>query len=316
VLFSRFRIRLRIKDENCALLLLFLSDGGPSDAHTSWSSHNWELSKLDIIQNVNTICRPFGSRLTFGTFGFAHDHETQNGKVFDVLRDMAKIAGHSCAHAVFSCGLDTGNLRQVLFSMSKALQSTRSNLSSLAGASVLRITGMPKVKRTDMVRDAGQDERFSNFFVAQNSLHRVVSRRVRLPRHEKKESVEWDRVSLMHPSAAGIRIKHGYIGTGAERAAHEMSEITIDGEVVGQNLVGKLSIHHESSQIEFHQHCALTQFEAGRLSKKFNDNIDELQRRISMALPRIEFLNVWFYQWIDPAVVGGFAACLCEKRLD
>ena len=145
-----------IKDENCALLLLFLSDGGPSDAHTSTSSHNWELSKLNILESVSRICQPIGSRLTFGTFGFAHDHETQNGKVFDLLRDMSKLAGHSCAHAVFSSGLDTGNLRKALFSMSKTLLSTRTNLSSLAGGSVMRISEMPKVKRTDMVKDAGK----------------------------------------------------------------------------------------------------------------------------------------------------------------
>ena len=120
----------------------------------------------------------------------------------------------------------------------------------------------------------------------------------------------------MHPHAAGIRIKYGYLGKGAERAAYEMSEIAIDEEAVGQNLVAKYSIHHEPSQIEFHKHCALTQFEAGRLSKKFNDNVDELQRRIGIVLPRIEFLNVWFYVWNDPVVAGGFAAILCEKRLD
>ena len=120
----------------------------------------------------------------------------------------------------------------------------------------------------------------------------------------------------MHPHAAGIRIKYGYLGKGAERAAYEMSEITIDEEAVGQNLVAKYSIHHEPSQMEFHKHCALTQFEAGRLSKKFNENVDELQRRISINLPRIEFLQVWFHKWNDPAVAGGFSAILCEKRLD
>ena len=63
---------------------------------------------------------------------------------------------------------------------------------------------------------------------------------------------EWHQIHLMHPEAAGIRIKKGYLGKGAERAAYEMSEITAAGEVVGQPLVAKVSIHHEPDQLEFH----------------------------------------------------------------
>jgi hypothetical protein len=133
----------------------------------------------------------------------------------------------------------------------------------------------------------------------------------------RKESIEWDwSQTLMHPHAAGIRRKTGFIEKGAERAAFEMSEITITGAPVGQNLVGKLSIHDEPSQLEFHQLCALTQFEAGRLSKKFNDTINALQRRMGVSLPRIEFLQPWFYVWEDASVAGGCAALLCERMLD
>jgi hypothetical protein len=215
-----------IKDDNCALLLLFLSDGGPSDAHTSASSCSLDLCKLDILSRVGSICELFGPRLTFGTFGFAHDHETKDGKVFDLLRDMATLADRSCAKAVFSCGLDTAGLRKVLFSMSKTLLSTRTKLSSLAGGSAMRITGKPKVKRTDMVKDDGEDEQFDEwlyvtlqfdaFFVDQNSLQRVVARRDRHVQEggERRTviSIEWDYVCLMHPNAVGIRVKRGYLG--------------------------------------------------------------------------------------------------------
>jgi hypothetical protein len=117
----------------------------------------------------------------------------------------------------------------------------------------------------------------------------------------------------MHPSAAGIKLKRGYLGKGAERAAYEMSEVTTAGEAVGQPLVAKVSINLELDPMEFHKGCASTQSEAGRISRKFNEVLQELEKRMKTSLPRIEFLEVCFYSWDDP---GGTQSILCERRLD
>ncbi|KAJ1430264.1 hypothetical protein B484DRAFT_463090 [Ochromonadaceae sp. CCMP2298] len=61
-----------IEDENCALLLLSLSNGIPSDR------------KPDVIlAEVRTICRRFRDRLTFGAFGFAHDKGKKKSSPLD-----------------------------------------------------------------------------------------------------------------------------------------------------------------------------------------------------------------------------------------
>jgi hypothetical protein len=313
-----------VEDDNCALVLFFLSDGGPSDISTSskyfrkkktmlGGLDNRERCFIDILRAVSEICSKFRARLTFGAFGFAHEHTTQNGKVFDLLRAMTQIANQAGANGIFSCGLDTVNLRKALYSMSTSLLSTRTDLSSLAGGSMLRISGQTKVKRTDIVKDVDGDTHNSFHYVQKNNLTRVDSRR-QFDRERKKANIIWDNVALMHPSAAGIRVKVGYLGKGAERECREMSEITIGGQDIGQRLVGKFSIHHElNDQFEFHEECALTQFEAGRISKKFNEALEQLEKRMQSSLRRIEFLQIWFYKW---DVKGGTSTILCEKRLD
>jgi hypothetical protein len=316
---------LSLNNDNRALFLLFLSDGGPSDfATTSRSStsflNNRQRCTHDILSCVSDICKKFGSRLTVGTFGFAYDHDTEyGGKVFDLLRDMSCVARVSGANAYFAHGLDTANVRRALFSMSSSLQFSRTNLSSLAGGSMMRVVGAPKVKRTDLQPALEKDYMGEEQYICYYDVSRVIARLVGFDRKElRKDSIEWDwKDSLVHPHAIGIRRKTGYIGKGGERAAFEMSEITSTGAAVGQSLVGKLSIHDEPSQLEFHKLCALTQIEAGRLSKKFNDVLNEVQRRMGVSLSRIEFLQPWFYVWKDASLPGeGYAALLCERMLD
>ena len=178
---------------------------------------------------------------------------------------------------------------------------------------MLRISGQTKVKRTDIVQDVDGDTHNSFHYAQKNNLTRVDSRR-QFDRERKKEKIIWDNVALMHPSAASIRVKVGYLGKGAERECREMSEITIGGQDIGQRLVGKFSIHHElNDPFEFHEECASTQCEAGRFSRKFNEALEQLEKRMQSSLRRIEFLQIWLYKW---DVKGRTSTILCEKRLD
>jgi hypothetical protein len=303
-----------IQDENCALLMLFLSDGGPSDRGKGVHGA--------IRAQVLTISRRFMARLTFGAFGFAHEKKNSDGvKTFDLLRSMVQEADGAGSEAVFSCGLDTDSLRRALFKMGTSLQLTRTNMSSLAGGSILRVSGR-KVKRTDLKKDVSASEAGSDpgsmlwnydcYSAKDNRLRRAVSKRTYNVK-TKREGIMWHYVSLQHPLAVGIAVKKGYIGQGAERAAYEMTEVMTDGVAVGQPLVVKLSIHEEPSQIKFHESCAVTQFEALRLAGKFNDKLKELLYA-GMPVPLIEFLPVWFYEWY--AADGTVTALLCEKCLD
>ncbi|KAJ3288812.1 hypothetical protein HDU79_004566 [Rhizoclosmatium sp. JEL0117] len=72
-------------NETCALLLIFLSDGKPSDQVTKYSGQ----SVQDLISTrIASMALDFGNRLILGTVGFAKDQD------FSVLDQMAKDATH------------------------------------------------------------------------------------------------------------------------------------------------------------------------------------------------------------------------------
>jgi hypothetical protein len=75
---------------------------------------------------------------TLGDFGFAHHHTIQRRK-WAHLHAMTQTASQAGAKCIYSCGLDTENLRKALYSMSTSLLSTRNGPSSLAGGT-LRIS--------------------------------------------------------------------------------------------------------------------------------------------------------------------------------
>lgn len=103
----------------------------------------------------------------------------------------------------------------------------------------MRISGIKKDKRTDLVKDEGDSNQFKFHSIEENYLRRVKARRELSS--NRKTTIKWDYVPLMHPEAVGVAIKVGYIDQGAERAAYELSEVTMDHRVVGQKLVAKVS---------------------------------------------------------------------------
>ena len=107
-----------------------------------------------ILSSVESISAKFGNRLTFGGFGFAHDH----GGTFELMQSMTHCAQASGSPAVFASGLDTQSLRKGLFTMATSLMATRAGLSSLAGGSQLRASVDPsRKKRTDLKKDVSKD---------------------------------------------------------------------------------------------------------------------------------------------------------------
>ena len=88
---TSFNVLQSTRDKNCALLLLFLSDGGPSDHCTSTKYLHVKINKQmgidsrmlcfrDILLVVSKMCSKFQARLTFGVFGFAHQTSKNGGK--------------------------------------------------------------------------------------------------------------------------------------------------------------------------------------------------------------------------------------------
>ena len=314
-LVKAYEILNQTDNQSCALLLLFVSDGKPSDAMTSYRyvSNSHSIVRDHIIETLQKICMKFGERLTFGAFGFAQD----NGDTFALLKEMTSMANQSGSKGIFSSGLDTQTLRKALFTMSTSLSTTRSNLSSLAGGSLLFRT--TKNRRTDLIKDTsdGSDIIFDktdyDFLYKADNLKRWSYKKnwkdILVLNKGKINSNQFFTTSFSHPMACGIAIKKRFLGEGAERFAFEMTEVGETGNPVGAPFIAKLSAHLDvTNQFEFHKQCAITQLEAMRLAKVFNKVLDEK----NLKIPKIEFLEICFYTWGD----GDFMGVLAEKRLD
>ena len=295
-------------NHNCPINFFFLSDGRPSDMTSLGKSPE------DVLASVRRISALFGKRLTVGTFGFAHD----NGKnPFEVLTRMADTARSNGAKAMFSSGFDTQSLRQALSTMTTSLITSRTAMSSLAGGTLMRPSGAGKVKRSDIIKDITSDDEgvFNpmqyNFYMedGQEELIRMVA-----AKWEKKDrKIKFKDIGLMHPEARGIAMKKAYLEKGAERITYYLTEVDKHLNPIGRPLVGKISLNIEPEQLEFHEHCARTQLEARRISKKFNDKLKEC----GIDVPPIEFLQPSFYVWYTaPYHEKQIHAILAEQRLD
>lgn len=313
-LLESFKILNSTDNPNAALLLLFLSDGRPSDSASSFKHcakrTRLHESRAAILHVIEQICGKFRERLTFGAFGFAFE----DGELFEFLKTMTETAKTSCSNAVFASGIDTQSLRKALYTMSTSLMSTRTHLSSIAGNSLLnhRQNQMirtekkaePGVKGNDGNDLIFNESEYKFYFVKSDDLKRYSY----VPRRDNDELMPFVPRDLQHPSAKGFAMKKEYIGEGAERIVFECTEVDQDGKPVGQPLVAKLFwSKNDSEQLPFHKLAGRTQIEANRLARKFNERLENYQ----LHCPKIEFLEVSFY-----TVNKETASYLIEKRLD
>lgn len=289
-------------NRNCALFLLLLSDGAPSD-HATLKIPS-EIVQGDMIDIVSEMCKIFSNRLTFGAFGYAHD----KGGTFKLLKELSNVAKQNGSKSVFSSGLDAESFRKALFTMSTSLLTTREHMSSIVQNSLLGGGGQKKTRRTDIIKDIQAvtcDD--GGFYKIQYDFHYSVQRYryvTNMKAVKDLADVDFQEISFAHPNANGIAINKKYFAEGAERMALFATEVNFR-EPVGQPLIAKVSVFDDDHQFEFHKQSAKTQMEARRLAKKFNENIADRK----LSIPIIEFLEVNFYVCNDKSY-------LVEKRLD
>ena len=289
---------------DCALLLLFLSDGRPSDASALFrrakSSHI--MAKNKILNAVEQICSRFGHRLTFGAFGFAFD----NGIVFNLMEEMVNAAKICGSKGIFSTGLDSVSLRKALYAMSTSLLLTKTDLSSLAGGSLLGPQHTDRILRNDLKRcqsdDSGRDRaiydgseiifdesEYDFYFKGNDYLSHYASVKMT----DSSNEFPFLKIPLKHPLAYGVALKKKYFESGAERATFDLTEVDGYRRPIGQPLVGKVNLHYEPSQIEFHKKSSITQQKALRLANVFNKHLVDRK----LAIPEVHFLDVSFYTY-------------------
>ncbi|CAM9472532.1 unnamed protein product [Choristocarpus tenellus] len=297
---------------SCALCLLFLSDGRPSDKRIK--RRELEAAMAGRVQALASI---FGQQLTVGTVGFAAKDSD-----FSILRAMAKAAREAGAKVMFhqpelsSSGLGTAIAQSVT-----SLTATRVMLTSLATRHGELRAPLRQVEReaaaihwTHDRTIVGVDDGWSFYTVG-------VMRCEYSDVKARCGGSPWFRVEPFCPRANGIAIKNKALGQGAQRLVFGMQEIEVRNNIkalVGPRLVAKESCHDTScDNIDFHQSFAKTQLMASRIAVKFNEKVKD---QISLLGPsfrsrhvaKITFLPCWVYFFREHGVM---CRVLVEKML-
>ena len=144
---------------SCALQLLFLSDGRPSDIvagsparddQTAWRTiSDTQRATIErehialITDRVGALASRFGRRLTFGTIGV--------GKAkgdFEVLRQMTTAAAEYGAIASFKMpSLTSCSLGEAMTSLASSLTDTRTEMTVLGGSTQRQVRDVRREKR-------------------------------------------------------------------------------------------------------------------------------------------------------------------------
>jgi hypothetical protein len=128
---------------DCALALLMLSDGRPSDGNTQFYAR------------IGDLASRFGRRLTVGTIGFAHPSED-----FGTLKKLtAECAAYECQASFHAPALTAHSLKQVLSSLSSTHTASKTELTAVGGSLQRTVRHVLRESRMEVTDDISDDTR-------------------------------------------------------------------------------------------------------------------------------------------------------------
>lgn len=202
----------------CALALLFLSDGKPSDQTEAYYSMGQCREKI-IARQVTALSEMFGEQLSVSTLGFANRDQD-----FSVLEKMAKAAQDAGANGEFHRPeLSSDGLGTAIARTASLLTATRTRLTTLALHG-----GQPRMLRRvereaisgwwDFPPSRDDAEQTTGGGDSGWRLQTVNVERFRLSRFRKyKNTSPWIRQFFNSDQADCIAIRRKSLGEGAER---------------------------------------------------------------------------------------------------
>ena len=260
----------------CALLLLFLSDGRPSDLQSrsvslevrqreqkgvycgcdskSVLQHRW---KTLAGARIAEVASRLGRRLTVGTVAFGADAD------YEVLRHMASVAdAYGSAGLHENAAGSKGRLTNALLTLSSSLTKSATELTDVAGGRRRTVRDVRRELR-DLSDGPAPDDTWDVY--THHDVHRVVW----------AGKGGWQPTAYMSPAATGIAMRKCIFGEGAERMVRKFREVGADGRFVGPELVAKESRYIEdlnnTDLKQFHSRFCQTQMEARKFAEDFNE---------------------------------------------
>lgn len=288
------------ENSQCACVVLFLSDGQPSDSSTRrfyGTSFDQELS-----YRLESLARSFGGQLTFGCIGFT------NGSVeLSYLKSMAASVVKGGSKGIyFHSQLDSASLIQSLTHLSHSLLQSKMRMTVLA-QSVAKTA--KKIKWDYANFDGENSDIFEEGWIRYLDKAELWEY---VPRSNPTDD-DWIPRASLHKDAIGFAKRERIFGQGAERTVYELREIAIvkkELAFVGERLVAKDNRFHNpnpsaKSNLKFHTLFAKTQLKASLITDEFNSIIANLvERKV-----RVVFLKCFCY-------VYGEDGYLVERLID
>lgn len=291
-----------LNNSQCACVVLFLSDGQPSDYSTGYSRVNICSFSEDLCDRLEKFANGFGRQLTFGCVGFT------NGKIdLPFLKLMADSVTKGGSKGVyFHSQLDSASLIQSLTHLSMSLLQTKMRMTMLE-PSVAKISQKVKweLQNFDGENSNIYDEGWIRY-LDDTELWEYIP-------DSNPDYFNWSPRKRLHKNAVGFAKRERIFGQGAERIVYELREIGVvnkELKFVGERLVAKDNRFYNPnpsalSNMKFHTGFAKTQFKASKIAEEFNCLVASIMKRNV----RIVFLKCYCY------VYGG-DGYLVEKLID
>ncbi|CAM9961370.1 unnamed protein product [Ectocarpus sp. 6 AP-2014] len=265
----------------CALSLMFLSDGRPSDRRLS--------------SPMRTIA------------------DQQDFSVLEAMADAAQAAG---AHGKFyRPELSAEGLGTAIAGSSSSLTAVKSRLTSLATKS----RELRKVERESAGAKWGHDpttiETGDGWVVYTDEVQRFEFSCKEM--HFSKDP--WVTAKPFSEEANAIALRKRALGEGSERLVFGLQEVSSrTGKFVGPKLVAKESsyVDDDNLKMAFHESFAKTQHTSKLLAAKFNERVRE--RTSILGVPtthiwEVSFIDCSVYQFLEGSILRGV---LVEKMLE
>lgn len=295
---------------SCALLLMFLSDGRPSDCPPRGPGHSVIKLRAAVRARLSGLASRFGRRLTVGMIGFGPP-----GEDFSLLSSMAECCTPYGSSGVFQRpDMSIDALRSVFTSLSSTLTATKVELTKLGGSAqrTVRDVRREPVGADYMLLGSDLSLDLEDWFYYDSATD--IESRVRW----SPAARTWEELlTFISEGAVGVAMHQSIFGEGAERMVRQFREVDVSGWFVGQPLVAKESRFLEDLDNDdlrhFHRTFCETQFRAQELAQAFNRRLERIPG-VDASTPRISFLECSVYVVQDSK--RGWIGVLVEKMLD
>lgn len=291
-----------------ALLLLFMSDGRPSD-----SSCGHGGSESDITAYIASLGSRFGRRLTFAMVGLGNFNVSD----FLTLKRMADAAKQFSCHAVFQKPQWTAeSLGICISSLASSVTATKLELTCLASSVQREVRHVPREPMRTPDELVYSAQTWHKYPLGYRKVHgdgSIQTSRVKWSIDTKS----WQYIEPCSGQAVALAMRKNFFGEGAERLVRKFREVNSHGDFVGPLLVAKESRFLQDLENEdlrkFHRTFCETQTRAQQFADKFNAKLETLPG-VDNRTPRISFLECSVYMVNDQR--AGRLGLLVEKMLD